>query len=307
MSKLLMDETPLMVLPSLATAIGLNEAIVLQQLHYLTLGKFGKIIEGRRYIYNTLEKWRDTYFPFWTVKTTQRTFKALEKAGYIVSMQERSYYRQKLYAVDYVKLDAIRTNCPHPSGQIVHMEQDKLSTSIQREDSTKTTGATADAAPVIVGTTQQPSIMATEIVNSTALQEKKDGVTEFFNLAVAAKTNRKIITAWRGAEHLKDVCITLCDVTGLSVTKGDSGKWLKGATALYELGATADIFKRVWDEATERDRQFLTHPAAFVERVRGAKAKPAPLTHPAPTRAFEWRQNEAGEMYRHYTDSEVQA
>jgi DNA-binding transcriptional ArsR family regulator len=233
-------------------------------------------------------------------RTVRRHVKALINDGYLLP-DGVSKYRTRRYQLNVQTGQIVhsdRTNCPLRPDTVTH------NPSVSVNEPSK---GTADAAPVIVGTTQQPSIMATEIVNSTALQEKKDGVTEFFNLAVAAKTNRKIITAWRGAEHLKDVCITLCDVTGLSVTKGDSGKWLKGATALYELGATADIFKRVWDEATERDRQFLTHPAAFVERVRGAKAKPAPLTHPAPTRAFEWRQNEAGEMYRHYTDSEVQA
>ena len=35
MSNLLTQEPPLQVLPSLAVAIGLNEAIVLQQVHYL--------------------------------------------------------------------------------------------------------------------------------------------------------------------------------------------------------------------------------------------------------------------------------
>jgi len=34
MSNLLIQEVPLMVLPTLATKIGLNEAMFLQQLHY---------------------------------------------------------------------------------------------------------------------------------------------------------------------------------------------------------------------------------------------------------------------------------
>lgn len=33
-SKLLLDKLPLQVMPTLATLIGLNEAIVLQQVHY---------------------------------------------------------------------------------------------------------------------------------------------------------------------------------------------------------------------------------------------------------------------------------
>lgn len=297
MTKLLLDEAPLMVIPSLAVSIGLNESIVLQQLHYLTVGKFGKVIDGRRYIYNTLEKWRDGYFPFWSVKTIQRTFEALEKAGYIISTQERSYYRQKLYALDYEKVAAIRTNCPHPSGQIVHMEQDKLSTSIQREDYAKTTGA-ANAAPVVVGTTQQPTIMATEIVNSTAMEPKRDAVTDFFERAVKAKTHKDIINAWKGQQHLKDVCITLCDVTGLQVTKGDAGKWMKGAVALHELGATDEILRRVWDEATPRDRQFMTHPAAFTERVRGVKANQPAAQNAGVSRA-EWVTTPSGKILRY--------
>lgn len=34
MSKLLIDDYPIQVLPKLAKVIGLNEAIILQQLHY---------------------------------------------------------------------------------------------------------------------------------------------------------------------------------------------------------------------------------------------------------------------------------
>lgn len=157
----------------------------------------------------------------------------------------------------------------------------------------------ADAAPVVVGTTQQPTIMATEIVNSTAMEPKHDAVTDFFERAVKAKTHKDIITAWKGQQHLKDVCITLCDVTGLQVTKGDAGKWLKGAVALYELGATDEILRRVWDEATARDRQFMTHPQAFVERVRSVLA--TQVSTPANTGAalVEWVTTPAGKILRY--------
>ncbi len=39
MNNLLLDEHPLLVMPKLATLIGLNEAIVLQQVHYWLIGK----------------------------------------------------------------------------------------------------------------------------------------------------------------------------------------------------------------------------------------------------------------------------
>ena len=45
--RLLIDEPPLMVLPSLAAVIGLNEAIMLQQIHYwLGLSTFAEVIDG---------------------------------------------------------------------------------------------------------------------------------------------------------------------------------------------------------------------------------------------------------------------
>jgi hypothetical protein len=34
MSRLLINESPIMIIPSLAAKIGLNEAVVLQQIHY---------------------------------------------------------------------------------------------------------------------------------------------------------------------------------------------------------------------------------------------------------------------------------
>lgn len=49
MSKLLIEEPPLQVLPSLAVTIGLNEAIIIQQIHYwLRDSRNGIEHEGRR-------------------------------------------------------------------------------------------------------------------------------------------------------------------------------------------------------------------------------------------------------------------
>lgn len=72
---LLIDEYPLMVLPQLAKAIGLNEAMVLQQVHYW-LGKSTHYHENRRWVYNTYDGWQEQ-FPFWSVSTIQRTIKRL--------------------------------------------------------------------------------------------------------------------------------------------------------------------------------------------------------------------------------------
>lgn len=145
---LLIDEYPLLVLPSLATAIGLNEAIALQQLHYwLGNPKGGVEIDGERWTYNTYEEWQEDNFPFWSVRTVQRVFLNLEELGLIISKQEASYDRKKYYRVHYANL--ARWNTPNPdiaSGQDGTMDDDKVAYSIK--GITETTPETTNPAAV---------------------------------------------------------------------------------------------------------------------------------------------------------------
>lgn len=83
MSKLILDSYPLVIIPELAIKIGLNEAIVLQQIHYwLEINKkAGKNhYEGRYWVYNTYEGWQEQ-FPWWSVSTIKRILISLQK-GY---------------------------------------------------------------------------------------------------------------------------------------------------------------------------------------------------------------------------------
>jgi hypothetical protein len=102
MSKLLINEAPLQVLPTLAVAIGLNEAIFLQQLHYwLTpTAKYKphyREYEGisRPWIYNTYHTKEDekgtgwqANFPFWSVRTIKRIVGSLKEKGLIIATDQ---------------------------------------------------------------------------------------------------------------------------------------------------------------------------------------------------------------------------
>lgn len=109
MSKLLIQESPLTFQPSLAVAIGLNEAIVLQQIHYWITNQKNKGYEqdGYKWVYNTYAEWKETNFPFWSENTIQRTFASLEEKGLVVSIQpmKSRYDRTKYYRIDHTKLE----------------------------------------------------------------------------------------------------------------------------------------------------------------------------------------------------------
>lgn len=113
MSKLLINEPPLQVLPSLATLIGLNEAIFLQQLHYwISNPKIGVNIEGRRYVRNTVAEWQVDNFPFWSINTIRRTIASLEDAGLVLTradLNAAAYDKTRWYSIDYEALEKATT------------------------------------------------------------------------------------------------------------------------------------------------------------------------------------------------------
>jgi len=120
MSKLLINEPPLQVLPSLAVAIGLDEAIALQQLYYWLNNpkSAGRIDEnGVKWVYNTYAEWKEKDFPFWSEDKIQRTFLDLEKMGLVISKQLDAHKRdmRKFYRIDYDQLCAMDDSFLRPS------------------------------------------------------------------------------------------------------------------------------------------------------------------------------------------------
>lgn len=112
MTNLLINEPPLQVLPSLAAKIGLNEAIILQQIHYwLRISK--NIRDGFTWVYKSYPEWKDE-FPFWSESTIKRTITSLEKQEVIISTSKYNKMkidRTKWYRINYEKL------MNRPSGQ----------------------------------------------------------------------------------------------------------------------------------------------------------------------------------------------
>lgn len=112
-SRLLIQEPPLQVLPSLAVAVGLNEAIFLQQLHFrLLISKH--LHDGFPWYYNTAEQWAEE-FPFWSVPTIRRIINRLREIGIVLT--SNAYNQMKIdttlwYTIDYAALDSKRVITP---------------------------------------------------------------------------------------------------------------------------------------------------------------------------------------------------
>jgi len=106
-SKFLVDESPLIILPSLAAAIGLPEAIMLQQLHYW-LRTAGKPHDGRLWIYNSYPQWV-VQMPFWTPRIIRRVLTRLQALGLIhtANYNALTIDRTTWYTIDYAVVAAL--------------------------------------------------------------------------------------------------------------------------------------------------------------------------------------------------------
>ena len=119
MSKLLLDEQPLLIMPQLACKIGLNESVILQQIHYwnqINQKMNNNYRDGHYWTFNSYEKWQ-LQFPFWSVKTIQRTINNLEKIKLIVAgnYNKLKIDRTKWYRIDKDVLELLETS---PIGHI---------------------------------------------------------------------------------------------------------------------------------------------------------------------------------------------
>lgn len=127
-SRLLIDEAPMLVLPSLIKAVGNNSdrAIILQQLHYfINMSKHDH--DGRKWVYNSVKKWQIEQFQWMSTKTVQRHLNFLEENGFLITgnYNKAKFDKTKWYSIDYDKLDealsqidtTIGTKSPNGNGQ----------------------------------------------------------------------------------------------------------------------------------------------------------------------------------------------
>ncbi len=231
MSKILFDEHPLVIPVETAKRLGLEEAIILQQVHYWLQDKAKSkdpkfFHDGRYWVYNTYNDWKAT-FPFWSISTIRRKIGGLEKAGLLLSANynESATVRMKWYSIDYDKLEkAVQTeqmqpssvskcNCSNRTDGAVQNEQAKVpnpdSYNINILNRAKTTTKT---------TTHIPPIAPKGIAYSERFER--------FWKAYPSKVGKRV--AWKAFQKLHIDDSMLSTMLKAIETQKRSDKWKRG-------------------------------------------------------------------------------
>ncbi|QQB05836.1 DnaD domain-containing protein [Macrococcoides caseolyticum] len=210
MSKLLMDEHPIQVMPTLASHIGLNEAIILQQMHYW-LSKSNHKHDGRMWIYNTVKGWAEQ-FPFWSESTIKRAINNLIKKELVLigNYNKAKFDKTLWYSIDYEKLDELErvnnrlgqndltSSSKRPNGEVQNdqRKESDWSNGEGQDDQTNTIDYTETTTETIPETTTKEDQVAVEdkefasvykfyteninpIVNNTTVTFMSDDLKEF--------------------------------------------------------------------------------------------------------------------------------
>lgn len=148
----------MILLPSLAVAVGVTDAIVLQQVQYWVRfneerGDPRSVSDGRVWTYNTLEAWQEQ-MPFFSRSTIVRTLASLRDRGLIrtANLAPDPRDRTLSYCIEYDALDALldgetdsgssRRTCSERTGASVqneHADVLKMSRSYKEAETTSET------------------------------------------------------------------------------------------------------------------------------------------------------------------------
>ena len=224
MRNLLIDDYPILVLPTLATEIGLNEAIVLQQMHYW-LKKSNHNYDGRRWIYNSFPEWQK-HFPFWSVMTIKRAVYSLEKQNllYVGNYNKAKFDKTKWYSINYEKLEGMK----RPSYQNDTTSVSKRNDGVYQNDTTNT----RDYTEITTETTNNNILSGNPTASRIPYKEIVDYLNEKTGKNFKHKTakTRKFIEARWNQDFRLDDFKKVIDVKTDEWLNTDSDKYLRPET-----------------------------------------------------------------------------
>ena len=225
MSKLIIEDRPIMFSPKLAKVVGVSKAIILQQIHYWAKEVNEKAEKESVYRENyywtkrTVKEWHEGELNFISERQLKRLFKSMEEEGLIIidSFNTKRYDKTNWYRVNYEKLEEMEleeknktlvTKCPQgdkvaPSkGQNGTMDSDKMSHTIKetkKESKEKSSSREEkNTAAVLVNsfTKELKQLLKTEKVGNV----NKNTIQNIYNHTYGDISKVKI-----ALKHLKDL------------------------------------------------------------------------------------------------------
>lgn len=112
-SKFIIEERPIVILPTLVRAFGFCEAAIIQKMHYFldaNMEKQRHIHDGKAWTYGTYADWERYLDNIFANSTIRKAVSALEKRGVLISttaLNEHPFDRTKWYSIDYDALKEI--------------------------------------------------------------------------------------------------------------------------------------------------------------------------------------------------------
>ncbi|MFU2327753.1 helix-turn-helix domain-containing protein [Pseudomonas sp. NFX98] len=213
---LLFNFRPLVINPQLAERIGLNEAIVLQQLKYwLNETESGVEHEGQRWVYNTIEQWQKQ-FPFWSADTVKRTLTSLQKQGLVVveKLAKAKHDQTNHYTINY-QADALIEQ-----GNLHRSEEGNLPQSVG-----------AECPDLLTEITTKTTTETSSCSSGNPLEEFE----RFWKLYPNSKSKKDARRAWLKLNPNPELCQTMMTALGTHCLSRD---WTKDEGQFVPMAST---------------------------------------------------------------------
>lgn len=216
---LLVNQTPQLVVPCLAECFGVQEAVLLQQLHYRLLQQ-GKDHNGKRWYCQSYEHW-SRQLPYWNEQKIKRLFAKLVKVGIVLKTDKLNRFyidRTSWYTIDYDALqnyleehqDSILSRFNEPTTRLaVNNEQSQLSFCECSEQMQVTSSQ-----QINIGSTKKDF---QDVPQERDWQHQIDAVLSYLNektgkhFKLKTKSNRKLISARLNDGFTVQDCYTVID------------------------------------------------------------------------------------------------
>lgn len=157
-----LEENTLLIPPKLAAAIGLHEATVLSQMQYWLNKGAGELVNGIRWMWNTLDDWLKQ-FPFFSKWQLRKALHRLRDDLGLVEFKQRRKHewdRTGWYTINYQRLKALQLSmCESPHVDVWSPTDRRVTvhTSYRTETSSKTSPKTTAPAAAVLNFEEEKS------------------------------------------------------------------------------------------------------------------------------------------------------